>query len=142
MSGRKDWKHRLGVGVIAEFKRNAKALGLKEWEAAEIAVNERNQRHRDEAQKRLDMYAKKGIVINEPESVTLNVTVFQKAEVLVAKEELERLLGVLDSVQDPKYRKETQLELARALRMIQPVFIKTRDPELAELLRRAQDDFQ
>lgn len=88
------------------------------------------------------MYAEKGIVINEPESVTLNVTVFQKAEVLVAKEELERLLGVLDSVQDPKYRKETQLELARALRMIQPVFIKTRDPELAELLRRAQDDFQ
>lgn len=50
MSGRKDWKHRLGVGVIAEFKRNAKALGLKEWEAAEIAVNERNQRHGDEAQ--------------------------------------------------------------------------------------------
>lgn len=80
----------------------------------------------------------RGIVINQPESLQINVTVFQKAEVLVAKEELERLLGVIDCVQDPKYRKETQLELARALRMIQPVYVTTRGPELAKLLAEAK----
>jgi len=44
------------------------------------------------------MYVLNGIVINQPESVTVNVTVFQKAEVLVAKEELQRLRGVLPDI--------------------------------------------
>jgi hypothetical protein len=142
MSGRKDWKHRLGVGVIADFKRTAKALGLKEWEAAEIAVKEWNQRHHDEAQKRLDMYAEKGIVFNHPESVTVNVAVFQKAEVLLAKEELQRFLGILPDITDPDSKHETQLELARAVKVIQPVFVKTRDPKLAELLKQAEQALQ
>jgi hypothetical protein len=142
MSGRKDWKHRLGLGVIAEFKRNAKALGLKEWEAAENAVREWNQRHRDEAQKRLDMYAERGIIFNAPESVTVNVTVFQKADLLLAKRELHRHLDILPDIKDPDSRRETQLELAKALKVIQPVFVKTRDPELAELLKQAEQALQ
>jgi hypothetical protein len=141
MSGRKDWKHRLGVEVIAEFKRITKTLGL-EWEAAEIAVREWNQRHRDEAQKRLDMYAEKGIIFNEPTSLTLNVAVFQKAELLLAKEQLRRFVDILPDIQDPASKRETQLELAKALKVIQPVFVKTHDPELASLLKQAEQALQ
>jgi len=142
VSSRKDMHHRVAANVVADFKRIAKILGLKEWEAAEIAVKEWNQRHHDEAQKRLDMYADKGIVFNHPESVTVNVAVFQKAEVLLAKEELQRLLGILPDITDPDTRHDTQLELARALKVIQPVFVKTRDPELAELLQQADEALQ
>ena len=105
--------------------------------AAEIALREWIQRNRDEAQKRLDMYAKKGVVINTPQSVTVNVAVFQKAEVLVAKEELTRLLAVFDTAPEHS-RHEIQLDLARALKAIQPVYVKTRDPELAQLLAQAE----
>jgi len=138
LADRRDMHYKVSASVLAHLKRTAKLLGLKEWEAAETALREWVQRNRDEAQKRLDMYAEKGVVINTPESVTVNVAVFQKTEVLVVKEELERLLGVLDSVQDPQYRKETRLELARALKMIQPVYVKTRDHALAELLKQAE----
>ena len=41
---------------------------------------------RDEAQKRLDMYAEKGITIVEPQ--TINMAVFQKAEIYSARQEL------------------------------------------------------
>lgn len=95
---------RLPVNLIAVFKKTTSILGLSEAEAAEIALRKWVQRNRDEAQKRLEMYAEKGIVIHEPESVTVNVTVFQKAELLVAKEELQRVLGVLPDIQDPASR--------------------------------------
>ena len=51
------------------------------------------QRNRDEAQKRLDIYAEKGITIIEPQ--TVNIAVFQKAEIHTAKQELRHLLDVL-----------------------------------------------
>jgi len=124
------------VNLVAEFKKTATLLGLKEVHAAELALSEWVRRNRDEAQKRLDLYAEKGIVINQPE--TVNIAVFQKAEVMVAKEELQRLLGVLESVKDPEYKRETQLELAKALRMFRPVCTQTRDPELLELLDQVE----
>jgi len=91
------------------IRATAKLLCLKEWEAAETALREWVQRNRDEAQKRLDMYAEKGLAINTPESVTVNVTVFQKAEVLLAKGELQRLPSVLPDIKAPVSRRETQL---------------------------------
>ena len=124
------------MNLVAEFKKTATLLGLKEVHAAELALSEWVRRNRDEAQKRLDLYAEKGIVINQPE--TVNIAVFQKAEVMVAKEELQRLLGVLESVKDPEYKRETQLELAKALRMFRPVCTQTRDPELLELLDQVE----
>jgi hypothetical protein len=142
MSARRDKHFRLPVNLVADFAKTATILGLSETQAAEIALREWVQRNRNEAQKRLDMYAEKGIVINEPESITVNVTVFQKAELLLAKEELQRLLGVLPDIQDPASRRETQLELAKALKMTQPVFVKSRDPELAELLKEAEQALQ
>jgi hypothetical protein len=142
MSIRKDIHHRVPANIVADFKRTAKILGLKEWQALEIALSEWNKRHHDEAQKRIDMYVEKGIVINRPEGVTINIAVFQKAEVLLAKEELQRLLTILPDVKDPASRRETQLELAKALKVIQPVFVKTRDTDLAELLKQAEEALQ
>jgi len=124
------------VNLVAEFKKTATLLGLKEVHAAELALSEWVRRNRDEAQKRLDLYAEKGIIINQPE--TVNIAVFQKAEVMVAKEELQRLLGVLESVKDPEYKRETQLELAKALKTFRPVCTQTRDPELLELLDQVE----
>jgi hypothetical protein len=82
------------------------------------------------------MYTEKGIVINQPESLTVNVNV--KAELLLAKEELQRLLGVLPDIKDPTSRRETQLELAKALKVIRPVYATTRDGELEQLLKENQ----
>jgi hypothetical protein len=136
MSARKEKHIRLPPNLDADFVRMANIFGLKQWEAAEIAIKEWVQRNRDEAQKRLDMFAERGVVINQPE--TVNIAVFQKAEVMVAKEELQRLLDVLESVKDPEYKRETQLELAKALRMLKPVCTRTRDPELLELLAQIE----
>jgi hypothetical protein len=93
-------------------------------------------KHQDEAQKRLDLYAERGITIVEPQ--TVNIAVFQKAEILVAKEELRR---VLENYQrgTPEYRHELQLEMAKALKWIQPIYNKTKDPELLELLHIVED---
>jgi hypothetical protein len=138
MSGRKDIHHRLPGDALANSKRTAKILSLKQEEAAEIALREWIKGNRHEAQKRLDMYAEKGVVINTSQSVSVNVAVFQKAALLVAKDKMQRLLDILPDIQDPASRRETQLELAKALKVIQPVFVKTRDPKLTELLAQAE----
>ena len=117
--------------LVAEFKRTATLLGFSEAQAADIALTEWVKQNRDEAQKKLDLYAEKGITIIDP--ITVNIAVFQKAEVLLAKEELTKLLGNLEHG-NPEYRREMQLELAQALKKIQPVYVKTRDPELLQLL--------
>ena len=93
-------------------------------------------RNRDEAQKRLDMYAEKGITIIEPH--TVNIAVFQKAEIYTARQELRRLLGVLETTRDPGFKREAQLELAKALKVIRPVYTTTRDGELERLLKEAE----
>ena len=98
-------------------------LGLDEYEAAELALHDWVRKHHDEAQKKLDLYAEKGITIIEPQ--TVNIAVFQKAEILVAKEELRRLLDNLDRC-NPEYRTEIQVELARALKRIHPIYVKTK----------------
>jgi len=119
-----------------EFEGICTLLGVSEREAAEQAIRVWVKQNRDDAQKRLDLYAEKGITIIEPQ--TVNIAVFQRAEVLVAKEELQRLLGNLERC-NPEYRSEIQLELARAVGKIQPVYVRTKDPELSELLNRVQE---
>jgi len=47
-------------------------------------------KRQDEVQKKLDLYAQIGLTIVEPQ--TLNIVVFQKAEILLAKEERRRVL--------------------------------------------------
>jgi len=136
LTTRKDKHFRLTVGLTAEFRKTATLLGFSETKAAEFALAEWVKRNRDEAQKRLDMYAEKGITIIEPH--TVNIAVFQKAEIYTARQELRRLLGVLETTRDPGFKREAQLELAKALKVIRPVYTTTRDGELERLLKEAE----
>jgi len=81
---------------------------------------------------KFDLYAERGITIVEPQAV--NIAVFQKAEMLLAKEELRRVLENLERG-SPEYRHELQLEMVKALKWIQPIYNKSRDSELLDLLR-------
>ena len=67
-------------------------LGLKEQEAAELALSEWVKKHQDEAQKKLDLYAEKGITIIEPQ--TVNIAVFQKAEISLPRKSSEDYLTI------------------------------------------------
>jgi hypothetical protein len=123
---------RIRRDVAAEFMKISTILGLKEQEAAELALSEWVKKHQDEAQKKLDLYAERGITIIEPQ--TVNIAVFQKAEILLAKEELRRVIENFERG-NPEYRHELRLEMAKALRLIQPIHSKSRDPELLQLLQ-------
>ena len=136
MLGHKQKNFRLRATIVADFEKTASILGLHEYEAAEMALQEWIRSHHDEAQKRLDLYAERGITIIEPEHVEIKV--FQKAEILLAKEELTKLLTNLERG-NPDYRREMQLELAQALKKIQPVYVKTKDPELLALLKDVEE---
>ena len=127
---------RIRRDVAAEFAKISTILGLKEQEAAELALSEWSKKHQDEAQKKLDLYAEKGITIIEPQMV--NIAVFQKAEVLLAKEELRRVIENLERG-NPEYRHDLQLEMAKALKWIQPIYHKTKDLELFQLLQSVEE---
>jgi hypothetical protein len=66
LSARKDKHFSIPASLDTDLVKIAKIFGLKQEEAAEIALKECIQGNRDEAQKRLDTYAEKGIVINHP----------------------------------------------------------------------------
>ena len=132
MLGHKQKNFRLRATIVADFEKTSSILGLHEYEAAEMALQEWIRSHHDEAQKKLDLYAERGNTIIEPQ--TVNIAVFQKAEVLLAKEELHRVIENLERG-NPEYRHELQLEMAKALKWIQPIYNKTKDAELLQLLR-------
>jgi hypothetical protein len=132
MMERKQKNFKVRRDIAGEFARVCEILGLDEYEAAELALHEWVKKHHDEAQKKLDLYAERGITIIEPQ--TVNVAVFQKAEVLLAKEELQRVIENFERG-NPEYRRELQLEMAKALKWIQPIYNKTKDAELFQLLR-------
>src|SRR5712692_602792 len=131
-----DKRFRIRLDIAAEFKKASNILGLSETEAAELAFLEWLEKHADEAQQRLEIYSRRGIVIEH--AGTVNVGVFQRAEVWKAREELERLITILPRVQDPATKRKFKRDLAGAISRTQPVFVKTRDPELSELVRKAE----
>lgn len=136
MKARRDKHFRLSLNLVAEFKRLASILGFSEAQAAEIALQEWVTRNRDEAQKKLDLYAEKGITLIEPQ--TVNIAVFRKAEILLATEELRRVIENFERG-NPEYKHDLQLEMAKALKCIQPIYNRTEDPELLRLLRKIEN---
>jgi hypothetical protein len=136
MSDRIQKNLRIRRDVAAEFVKISTILGLKEQEAAELALSEWVKKHQDDAQKKLDLYAERGITIIEPQ--TVNIAVFQKAELLLAKEELRRVIENFERG-NPGYRHELQLEMAKALKWIQPIYSKTKDLELLQLLQLVEN---
>ena len=136
---RKEKVFRLSRDLAAEFEKLCTLLGIKEREAGELAIRSWVKANMNEAQKRLDLYAEKGVTIIEPH--TVNVAVFQKAEILIAKEELRRVLENYEQG-NPEYHHELQLEMAKALKWVQPIFNKTKDPELLQLLQLIESQLQ
>jgi len=132
MTERRQKNFKLRRDIAGEFAKVCEILGLDEYEAAEMALQDWVKKHHDEAQKKLDLYAERGITIVEPQ--TVNIAVFQKAEVLLAREELRRVLENFERG-SPEYRHELQLEMAKALKWIQPIYNKTRDSDLLRLLQ-------
>jgi hypothetical protein len=135
MLGHKQKNFRLRATIVADFEKTASILGLHEYEAAEMALQEWIRSHHDEAQKRLDLYAEKGVTIIEPEH--LEIKVFQRVDIFLAKEELTKRINNLDRG-SPEYRKELQLELAESLHKLRPICVQNRDPELLQLIRNAE----
>jgi len=97
----------------------------------------------NEKQAKLDSFVKaeNGTTINIIRSETVHMAVFQKAELIVAREELQRLLGILQRTQDPRFKHETKVQLAQALKKFEPVYRQTRDPELEVLIRQVEANF-
>ena len=137
MMERKQKNFKVRRDIAGEFARVCEILGLDEYEAAELALHDWVKKHHDEAQKKLDLYGEKGITIIEPH--TVNIAVFQKAEVLLAKEELRRVLGNLERG-NPEYRHELQLEMVKALKWIRPIYNKTKNVELFQLLQIVEEN--
>jgi len=95
----------------------------------------------NEKQIRLDSFVKaeNGTTINIIHPETVNIAVFQKAELVVAREELQRLLGILQRTQDSQFKHETKVQLAQALKKFEPLYRQTRDPELEALIRKVEE---
>jgi len=95
----------------------------------------------NEKQIRLDSFVKaeNGTTINIIHPETVHIAVFQKAELVVAREELQRLLGILQRAQDSQFKHETKVQLAQALKKFEPIYRHTRDPELEALIRQVEE---
>jgi len=95
----------------------------------------------NEKQIRLDSFVKaeNGTTINIIQPETVHIAVFQKAELVVAREELQRLLGILERTQDPTFKHETKVHLAQALKKFEPIYRQTRDPELEALIKKVEE---
>jgi len=95
----------------------------------------------NEKQIRLDSFVKaeNGTTINIIQPETVHIAVFQKAELVVAREELQRLLGILQRTQDSQFKHETKVQLAQALKKFEPIYRQTRDPELEALIKKVEE---
>ena len=74
-----------------------------------------------------------------PKAKTAFSQLFDKAALATAKSELERVLDIIERNQDKKQL--FQPDLLKALRLVEPIYVKTRDPELRSLLQKAEGYF-
>jgi len=114
--------------ILTEFEILCKARGLKQGEIISDMIEKFVRENRTQT-----------TLTGFPHERNPITGVFDKASVLVACSELERLLNLVEANDPDRERKVTfQLELAKALRVIEPVYRRTRDPKLGELLAQAE----
>jgi len=130
---RKQKNLRLRSDVLDQFTTIVSVLGLRQEDAAEQALYEWTQRNKAEAQKRLDLYAERGVEINL-ESCNVNIAILQKTDVILAKEQLKHLLEKYEIAEEGYERTGQKLALLKNLQKIRPILVRTRDPELAQLV--------
>ncbi len=78
-----------------------------------------------------------------PHQENITESVFNKASLFLAREELGRLIGLIENNADDESRRRTfQLDLAKALRFVEPVYRRTRDDRLTQLMKRAESSLE
>jgi len=127
---------RLPERLVHEFEQRCARLGLKQKEAAKKALSD--WLNATSTQVPLPTYFPHETKVTIVQPQTVNIAVFQKAELIVAREELQRLLGILERNQDPQFKHETKVQLAQALKKFEPIYRQTRDPELEALIRKVE----
>ncbi len=65
----------------------------------------------------------------------MNISILQKTDLLIAKEELRQAFQLYGYADEGIEKTEQKLALLRLVRKTHPVLVKTRDPELAELVQ-------
>jgi len=80
--------------LTCEFEQRCARLGLKQKEAVEKALSDWLKATSSQVPLPTYFPHETNVTIIRPENV--NIAVFQKAELVVAKEELQRLLGILE----------------------------------------------
>lgn len=81
----------------------------------------------NEQQQTLDAY---------PKRLDPAARVFELASLIGARSELERVLDLMES--NAENKRTFQVDMLRALKVAEPIYLRTRDVELAELLERAE----
>ena len=68
------------------------------------------------------------------------LAVFERAQLIAARSELGRILENMERA--PENRPLFQVDLAKALKTIEPIYTRTRDPGLLKLLQAAEAQLQ
>jgi len=123
--------------LACEFEQRCLRLGLKQKEAVEKALSDWLKATSTQVPLPTYFPHETNVTILHPQNV--NIDVFQKAELVVAREELQRLLGILERTQDLQFKHETKVQLAQALKKFEPIYRQTRDPELEALIRQVEE---
>jgi len=123
--------------LVQEFKQRCLSLGLKQREAVEKAISD--WLNATSTQVPLPTYFPHETKVTILQPQTVDIAVFQKAELVVAREELQRLLGILERTQDAQFKHETKVQLAQALKRFEPIYRQTRDLELEALIRKVEE---
>jgi hypothetical protein len=132
--------YRISVTTRQAFKSVCSALGLDQSPVIEWLV--RTFVSAFVGQTKLELFAypelraTTSVTIIQPQ--TFNLAIFDKAQVLIAKHELQHLLELLDGEGTEDFKQELQLDLARALGKVRPMCTRNRDPELVALLKKAE----
>jgi hypothetical protein len=116
---------RLSQELVTKFELFCKVHGLREGDTVGDLI--KKFLRENEGQHTLDAFPKK----QDPA-----LAVFEKARILEARDQLLWIVETLEK--EPGKRQEIQLDLVRALKIVEPLYIKTRDPELSKLLERIQ----
>ena len=122
---------RIPLALAAEFEKACTLMGLKEREAVEEAIKDWLRKNQGQAS--LESYLKQGSV--KP-VVFQNITL-QKVQITIVKSELERLIKVYLTCR-PELKTEILKELQKVLSPAVHLYNETQDPELGELLAKAE----
>jgi len=116
---------RTGEPILTEFEIFCKSHRLDQSEIINDLIGRFLKEN--EQQQTLDAY---------PKRLVPAARVFELASLIGARSELERVLGLVESNADNK--RTFQVDMLRALKVAEPIYLRTRDVELAKLLERAE----